>query len=104
MLLFVYREEEYLKKQKADDQFGVKNKARWTAMEAVRNKVQFLVPSAAVAPPAMLSASSLVQTQPFATAISMVPGKAHTPTHRGRCDHITLGRVGEPRVYEKDGL
>ncbi len=44
VILFVYREEEYLKKQEPDDQFGAKYEAWRTDMEAVRNKVEFLVP------------------------------------------------------------
>lgn len=44
VILFVYREEEYLKRQEPDDQFGPKYEAWRTDMEAVRNKVEFLVP------------------------------------------------------------
>jgi replicative DNA helicase len=44
VILFVYREEEYLKKQEPEDQFGPKYEAWRTDMEAVRNKVEFLVP------------------------------------------------------------
>lgn len=44
VILFVYREEEYLKKQEPEDQFGAKYEAWRTDMEAVRNKVEFLVP------------------------------------------------------------
>ncbi len=44
VILFVYREEEYLKRQEPDDPFGPKYEAWRTDMEAVRNKVEFLVP------------------------------------------------------------
>ncbi len=44
VILFVYREEEYLKRQEPNDPFGPKYEAWRTDMEAVRNKVEFLVP------------------------------------------------------------
>jgi replicative DNA helicase len=44
VILFVYREEEYLKQAEPPDQFGPKYEAWRTEMEAVRNKIEFLVP------------------------------------------------------------
>ena len=44
VILFVYREEEYLKRQEPDDP-SHKDYDRWrTDMDVVRNKVEFLVP------------------------------------------------------------
>jgi replicative DNA helicase len=44
VILFVYREEEYLRRNEPEDQFGNKYEAWRTDMEAVRNKIEFLVP------------------------------------------------------------
>lgn len=44
VILFVYREEEYLRREEPADQFGGKYEAWRTDMEAVRNKIEFLVP------------------------------------------------------------
>jgi replicative DNA helicase len=44
VILFVYREEEYLRRAEPDDQFGAKYETWRTDMEAVRNKIEFLVP------------------------------------------------------------
>lgn len=44
VILFVYREEEYLRRTEPEDQFGGKYEAWRTDMEAVRNKIEFLVP------------------------------------------------------------
>lgn len=44
VILFVYREEEYLRRSEPEDQFGGKYEAWRTDMEAVRNKIEFLVP------------------------------------------------------------
>jgi replicative DNA helicase len=44
VILFVYREEEYLRRNEPEDQFGAKYEAWRTDMEAVRNKIEFLVP------------------------------------------------------------
>jgi len=44
VILFVYREEEYLRRTAPEDQFGGKYEAWRTDMEAVRNKIEFLVP------------------------------------------------------------
>lgn len=43
-VLFLYREEYYLKATEPDDQFGPKYEAWRTDMEAVRNRIEFLVP------------------------------------------------------------
>ncbi|QQV76514.1 AAA family ATPase [Sphingomonas aliaeris] len=43
-ILFVYREEEYLRRTEPEDQFGGKYEAWRKDMDAVRNKVEFLVP------------------------------------------------------------
>ena len=44
VILFVYREEEYLRREEPADQFGNKYEEWRTNMNAVRNKVEFLVP------------------------------------------------------------
>ena len=44
VILFVYREEEYLRREEPADQFGAKYEAWRTDMEAVRNRIEFLVP------------------------------------------------------------
>ncbi|WP_165374849.1 replicative DNA helicase [Sphingomonas montana] len=44
ILLFVYREEEYLRRTEPEDQYGSKHQAWRTDMDAVRNKIEFLVP------------------------------------------------------------
>lgn len=44
VILFVYREEEYLRRTEPEDQFGGKYEQWRTDMEAVRNKIEFLVP------------------------------------------------------------
>jgi replicative DNA helicase len=43
LICFVYREEEYLKHTKPQDEFGAKYEAWRTDYEAVRNKIEFLV-------------------------------------------------------------
>lgn len=43
VILFVYREEEYLKRDEPEDQFGAKYETWRTDMEAVRNKIEFIV-------------------------------------------------------------
>lgn len=43
VILFVYREEEYLRRDEPQDQFGAKYEAWRTDMEAARNKIEFLV-------------------------------------------------------------
>lgn len=43
VILFVYREEEYLRQAEPEDQSGSKYEAWRTDMEAVRNKIEFLV-------------------------------------------------------------
>jgi replicative DNA helicase len=43
VILFVYREEEYLRRNEPEDQFGAKYEAWRTDMEAARNKIEFLV-------------------------------------------------------------
>lgn len=42
-ILFVYREEEYLRRAEPDDMFGPKYEAWRTDMDAVRNKIEFIV-------------------------------------------------------------
>ena len=44
LIVFVYREEEYLRRSEPEDQFGSKYEAWRTDMDAVRGKVEFLVP------------------------------------------------------------
>lgn len=44
VIFFVYREEEYLRRTEPEDQFGAKYESWRTDMEAVRNKIEFLVP------------------------------------------------------------
>jgi len=44
VILFVYREEEYLRRAEPQDQMGAKYEAWRTDMEAVRGKIEFLVP------------------------------------------------------------
>jgi replicative DNA helicase len=43
VILFVYREEEYLRQAEPEDQFGSKYETWRTDMDAVRNKIEFLV-------------------------------------------------------------
>jgi replicative DNA helicase len=43
VILFVYREEEYLRRAEPEDQFGPKYEAWRTDMDAVRNKIEFIV-------------------------------------------------------------
>jgi replicative DNA helicase len=44
VILFVYREEEYLRREEPAEQFGNKYEEWRTNMNAVRNKIEFLVP------------------------------------------------------------
>ncbi|NTS64182.1 AAA family ATPase [Sphingomonas sp. HHU CXW] len=44
LIVFVYREEEYLRRSEPEDQYGAKYEAWRTDMDAVRGKVEFLVP------------------------------------------------------------
>jgi replicative DNA helicase len=44
VILFVYREEYYLAQSEPEDQHGAKYEAWRTDMEAVRNKIEFLIP------------------------------------------------------------
>lgn len=44
LIVFVYREEEYLRREEPEDQFGPKYETWRTDMEAVRGKIEFLVP------------------------------------------------------------
>lgn len=44
VILFVYREEEYLRRAEPEDQYGAKYEQWRTDMDAVRNKIEFLVP------------------------------------------------------------
>ncbi len=44
LIVFVYREEEYLRREEPEDQFGSKYETWRTDMEAVRGKIEFLVP------------------------------------------------------------
>jgi replicative DNA helicase len=44
LILFVYREEEYLRRAEPEDKFGTKHDQWRTDMDAVRNKIEFLVP------------------------------------------------------------
>lgn len=51
-IFFVYRDEVYLEGQKPSDEFGIKFEDWRRDMEAVKNKIEFLVPKRRNAPPA----------------------------------------------------